>query len=96
MPQNVRVTITLAPTLLAAVDEECRRAGETRREFIRGALETYLRQRRERDDVARYVQAYIEQPESEEEVAAIEALAMDALGSEPWDTSTPEGVDHGS
>jgi metal-responsive CopG/Arc/MetJ family transcriptional regulator len=91
MPQNIRVTITLPPTLLAAVDEECRRAGETRREFIRGALETYLRQRRERDDIARYVQGYIEQPESEEETAAMEALAMCALSSEPWDTSAPAG-----
>ena len=94
MPQNVRVTITLPSPLLAAVDAECRRAGETRREFLRAALEYYLRQQRERDDVARYVQGYIEQPESEEEVAAMEALAMYAFESEPWDTGTPGGGDH--
>ena len=94
MPQNVRVTITLPSPLLAVVDEECRRAGETRRDFLRAALEFYLLQLRERDDVARYVRGYIEQPESEEEVAAMEALAMCALSSEPWDTSTPAGVDH--
>jgi metal-responsive CopG/Arc/MetJ family transcriptional regulator len=85
MASAVKIAISLPSDVLHAAENERRARGQTRSEFIRHAIEAYLREAREREAVARYVQAYRDQPETEEETAAFDALAIEAFGSEPWE-----------
>jgi metal-responsive CopG/Arc/MetJ family transcriptional regulator len=81
----VKIAISLPAAVLAEVERERRVAGESRSEFFRLAVERRLRDERRREDVERYVRAYQEQPEDEEEIASARALGAAVLASEPWE-----------
>ncbi len=85
MGQAVKVALSLPAALLEIAERERLARGESRSEFFRHALETYLRQERQREEIARYVQGYQEQPETDEEIASAEALSVTVLGAERWE-----------
>ena len=85
MPNAVKVAISLPPTILASVEKERRKRGESRSEFFRRALQAFLSDLQQRKDVERYVQGYIEHPEQADEVDATRLASYAALAEEPWD-----------
>jgi metal-responsive CopG/Arc/MetJ family transcriptional regulator len=84
MAQTVKIAISLPADLLAAA--ECERAAhhESRSQFFRRAVEALLAAQRQRDEIARYVASYREQPETAEEVATASALSSVAFDPEGW------------
>ncbi len=85
MPSAVKVAISLPPAIFDSVERERRKRRESRSEFFRQAVQTFLRDLQERADVERYVQGYLEQPETSEEVEAVSAVSSATLAEEPWD-----------
>lgn len=83
MRRVAKITISLPTALLEAVEHRQEERGETRSEVIADLLEAALRREREQADVERYIRGYLEQPETEEEVAAIDRLAVEAGTRDP-------------
>lgn len=84
MRKVAKITISLPLELLDAVERRQEERGETRSEIIAHLLEAALRREREQADVERYIRGYLEQPETDEEVAAIDRLAVEAGTQDPW------------
>ncbi len=85
MPNAVKVAISLPPAIFDSPEKERRRRGESRSEFFRQAVQAFLRDLREKKDVQRYVQGYLDQPESASEVREASSASYEALVEEPWD-----------
>ncbi len=85
MGRVVKVAISLPEEVLEAIELEREARGETRSEFLRQAVESFLRRERERDAVERYVQGYREHPESGEEIAMAHALGTSVIAQESWE-----------
>ena len=85
MPNAVKVAISLPPAIFQTIEKERRKRGESRSEFFRQAVQAFLRDLKERRDVERYVQGYLEQPETADEVREVSAVSSAALAEEPWD-----------
>ncbi len=85
MPNAVKVAISLPPAIFDSLEKERRRRGESRSEFFRQAVQAFLRDLREKKDVQRYVQGYLDQPESASEVREVSSASYEALAEEPWD-----------
>jgi len=79
-----KITISLPTALLEAVAHRQEERGETRSEVIAHMLEAELRREREQADVDRYIRGYLEQPEADEDGAAIDRLAVEAATRDPW------------
>lgn len=85
MQRTAKIAISLPQDLLETVEKERSASGETRSQFLRRAIEAFFRRQREREADEQYVRAYIEQPETEEEVAAWTALALESWADNPWE-----------
>lgn len=85
MPNAVKVAISLPPAVLQTVEMERRKRGESRSEFFRQAVQAFLCELKERRDVERYVQGYLEQPETANEIREVSAVSYAALAEEPWE-----------
>ncbi len=85
MPNAVKVAISLPPTIFDSLEKERRQRGESRSEFFRQAVQAFLRELREKKDVQRYIQGYLDQPESASEVREASSASYEALVEEPWD-----------
>jgi metal-responsive CopG/Arc/MetJ family transcriptional regulator len=79
-----KVTISLPTELLTAIEHRQKERGESRSEVIADLLEAALRREREQADVERYVRGYLEQPETADEVAVTDRLAIEAATWDPW------------
>lgn len=79
-----RVTVSLPTTLLEAADGELAEEDESRSSMIRRLIEAALKEAKERKDVERYVRAYTEQPQTEEEIGWITDVGARQLGEIPW------------
>ena len=84
MRKAAKITISLPVELLKAIAQRQEDRGETRSEVIAHLLEAALRREREQADVERYIRGYLEQPETEDEVAAIDRLSVEAATWDPW------------
>ena len=84
MRKVAKLSITLPHGLLQEVQEQIGDE-ETRSEAIARLLKFALRKKREERDVERYIQGYLEQPETEEEMRINHLWAMETLKSEPWE-----------
>lgn len=84
MSNAVKVAISLPTTIFESVESERQKRQESRSEFFRQAVVNFLRGLEEKRAVARYVEGYLEQPETEEETQGINALANTTLAREPW------------
>ena len=80
-----KISISLPEETLSVADDERRATGETRSELFRRALETLLKQRREREAAERYVAGYLADPEEEPDVEDVDALGSEVLERERWD-----------
>lgn len=85
MGHAVKVAISLPAELLAEVERARAERGESRSEFMRQAVEAFLRRERERADVERYIRGYLEQPETEDELALSRQLSAEASLRDPWE-----------
>lgn len=61
------------------------RRKETRSQFFRTAVESFLKQRREVEAAERYIRGHMAHPEQEPEVAAVHEVSRAVLASEPWE-----------
>lgn len=82
MEKAAKIAISLPRPLLATVDEECVRLGQSRSQFVRRALTSLLDRHRRLEE--QYIQGYRDTPEDEEELAW-GALGLQMLAREPWD-----------
>jgi metal-responsive CopG/Arc/MetJ family transcriptional regulator len=85
MARAVKVTVSLPETLHSQAERERKARKENRSQFFRGAIEALLKQRQEQAAAERYIQGYLEQPETAAEVAASQAASAAALAAEPWE-----------
>ena len=85
MPKTIKIAISLPDNLLVGIERERIASGQTRSEFFRRAAEAFLRQKRERKAIERYVRGYLRHPETEEEIVFAEANAQQALAENPWE-----------
>lgn len=85
MRTTKKIAISLPADLLKSAERARRARKQTRSEFLRHALESFLRAEAEKQDIGRYVQAYREQPETPEDITGIGALGRKVLSEEPWE-----------
>lgn len=84
MSKAVKIAISLPADVLEAVEKERRARSESRSQFFRQAVEHFLRQQHLQEAVKQYVQGYLAQPETDEEVAAVQQVSMAVLSQEAW------------
>jgi len=84
MPRIAKIAISLPQEVLNAVEKEREGSGESRSQLYRRAVELLLRQRKEREMSERYIRAYQQVPETEEDVTAARRAASSLLAEEPW------------
>ena len=85
MSVSKKIAISLPEGVLSAMEKVCRQTGESRSAFIRRALEQAMAERKERSQIARYLEGYRRHPETRKEVAAAAAAAAALLAEEPWE-----------
>jgi metal-responsive CopG/Arc/MetJ family transcriptional regulator len=79
-----KVTISLPTVLLEDVERSKETNQESRSETIARLLQAALRAEQEQSDVERYIKGYLEQPDTEEEIAIAEAMSTEAAALDPW------------
>ncbi len=85
MSKAAKIAISLPKELLKTAERERKARGQSRSQFFRQAVETFLRQARQQNAIEQYIQGYREQPETEEEVAAVHQVSSAVLKQEPWE-----------
>lgn len=81
---RTQTLVQLTRELLFRLDERAAREGRSRSALIRDAIEAYLTDDA-RDEISRQIIAGYERiPETEEEIAAAEREAREAVREEPW------------
>jgi len=85
MSKTVKIAISLPEEILLEAERARQASGQSRSEFFRQAVQLMIRAEQEREEDERYIRAYREQPETDEEVQQVEALAFEALAQEPWE-----------
>ncbi len=88
-----KIAITLPDEVLDAVEKERAASGISRSEYIRRTVEEHLLQKiareiaqeKEKEDVARYIQGYLENPETPESIVWVQAAIPYAIGDESWE-----------
>lgn len=79
-----KIAITVDPELLRQVEALRRRTKESRSAVFNRAARQMLNREAHAEKVERYVEAYTEQPETADEIAAAEAAARISLARLPW------------
>jgi metal-responsive CopG/Arc/MetJ family transcriptional regulator len=69
MSSTAKISISLPDELFRDVERVRSESAESRSDFFRRAAETLLRQNREKEAEARYVQGYLDHPETDDELA---------------------------
>ena len=85
MSKTAKIAISLPEDVLNAVEEKRGESGESRSQFFRRAVEVLLKLQRERYQSERYIRAYSENPETEQEIESARHAASTILAMEPWD-----------
>ena len=80
-----KIAISLPDEVLDAVEKERIECGMSRSEYFRRAVEEHLRREKEKEDVARYIQGYLDDPETEAEMARAQATIQYAFDDESWE-----------
>lgn len=83
--KTVKVAVSLPEDLFKRLEKVRRRQDVSRSAAFREALEAWLRDLQEREDVRRYIEGYRRMPETREEMKAFEKLALTALSHEEWE-----------
>ncbi len=85
-----KIAISIPDQVLDAVEKERLAAGISRSEYFRRTVEEHLRREREKEDVERYIQGYLENPETPEELEWAVSAGMEALADIPWEDGVQE------
>jgi metal-responsive CopG/Arc/MetJ family transcriptional regulator len=80
----VKVAISIPGELYQKVENARTRLGKSRSAILQEALVEWLRRRQTERLVRQYEGGYREKPESDEEVQAAEAAAVELLAAEEW------------
>lgn len=83
MSRTAKISISIPDELLEDVERARRELPATRSDFFRRAAESLLRQEKERAAVARYMQGYVDNPETDDEEAWA-SLGEIRLSETPW------------
>jgi len=83
-----KIAISLPDDVLRDVEKERQASGETRSQLFRRAIKDLLKREREREATEQYIRTYREMPETEEELAWVEAASKAVLEEYPWDDET--------
>ena len=84
-----KIAISLPDQTLEEIEKERLAAGESRSQFVRRAVEAYFQNKRKKEDIERYIRGYQQFPETEEELAWVEAASLAVLAEHPWETESP-------
>ncbi|MCH7736429.1 MAG: ribbon-helix-helix protein, CopG family [Chloroflexi bacterium] len=79
-----KIAISLPDEVLDAIEKERMASGISRSEYFRRTVEEHLRREKEKEDVARYIQGYLDDPETPEEFES--ALAAARFAFDPDDS----------
>ena len=79
------INLTLPDDTLEIIERQRESTGETQSEFLIRALQTFLKQQKEAEEVERYRRGYELCPETEEEMAWIEAAQREVWAAYPWE-----------
>ena len=85
------INLTLPDDTLEIIERERASTGETQSEFLIRALQSFLKQQKEAEIVAQYKRGYELYPETDEEMAWIEAAQRDAFPADYWDDEYKSG-----
>ena len=85
-----KIAISLPEETLQSVEKERLASGLSRSEFFRRVVEEHLRRVKELEDVERYVQSYLNYPETKEEIILAEATLHYAFDDESWEDDWEE------
>jgi len=85
-----KIAISLPEETLQSVEKERLASGLSRSEFFRRVVEEHLRRVKELEDVERYVQGYLNYPETKEEIILAEATLHYAFDDESWEDDWEE------
>ena len=85
MGHVAKIACSIDPDLLARIEAVRARTGESRSAFISRALLALTSESARARAVSRYVAAYREQPEAEEDVVATRGFARRALSRLAWE-----------
>ena len=80
-----KIAISLPDDILDAVEKERSESGISRSEYFRRTVEEHLRREKEKEDVARYIQGYLDDPETPEEMAWVVQAGVEAWADLPWE-----------
>ncbi len=80
-----KIAISLPDEVLDAVEKERSESGISRSEYFRRTVEEHLRREKEKEDVARYIQGYLDDPETPEELGWVVRAGVEALADIPWE-----------
>ena len=80
-----KIAISIPDEILKAVEKERSESGISRSEYFRRTVEEHLRRENEKEDVARYIQGYLENPETPEELNWARALTNYAFDDDSWE-----------
>jgi len=87
MRNREKVAVTVDPALLERIERMRKRTGESRSAVFERALEAYVATSARTETARRYADGYRRRPETDADVRASLATALDALASEPYDAS---------
>jgi hypothetical protein len=82
-----KIAISLPDEVLNAVEKERSASGISRSEYFRRTVEEHLHREKEKEDVARYIQGYRDDPETLEELDWVVQAGVEALADIPWEDS---------
>ena len=85
MSATKKIAISLPDELVSNLERIRKQTGESRSAFIRRALEQVMAERKQRAQIARYLEGYRKHPETAKEIKAAEAAATALLAGEPWE-----------
>lgn len=80
-----KIAISLPNDVFQAIEDARRASGESRSQFLRRAVEAYLRHQKERELDEQYIRGYVEKPETPQEAGGVYSAGLAALAQEPWD-----------
>ena len=80
-----KIAISLPDDVLDAVEKERMECGISRSEYFRRAVEEHLRRENEKEDVARYIRGYLDDPETPEELESARTLTHYAFDDDSWE-----------
>lgn len=82
--QTAKVTISMPKELFKAVEQVRREMKIPRSAAILQALQAWLKDRQEREQIRRYIDGYRRHPESKAEAKAWTRLAAESFHKDPW------------